>query len=60
MINTGSPDIAKIQRAVENAINGKKIAKKPVASTQGSTGGAVGSMSSGYAANQSDDLNSVC
>lgn len=62
LINTGKPDIAKIKRVVDKAINGKKVGKKPAAATsnQGTTGGAIGSLRSGYAANQSEDLNSVC
>lgn len=61
MIATGNPDIAKIQRMVRTAIDGKPAAKKKkAASTQGTTGGAIGSLRGGYAANQSEDLNSVC
>lgn len=73
MINTGRPDIAKIRRAVQKAIDGKPVVKKKSvagatdqgsssqpASNQGTTGGAIGSLRGGYAANQSDDLNSVC
>ena len=61
LINTGNPDIAKIQRAVQKAIDGKAIgAKKKATTSTGTTGGAIGSLRSGYAANQSEDLNSVC
>jgi LCP family protein required for cell wall assembly len=69
MINTGRPDIDKIQAAVKAAINPtkKKTAKKgstqatsPAPATQGTTGGAIGSLRSGYAANQADDLGSAC
>jgi LCP family protein required for cell wall assembly len=78
MINTGRPDIAKIQAAVQAAIDPKKAAKKAGSksagsaqaassgggprqpATQGTTGGAIGNMHSGYAANQADDLGSAC
>lgn len=69
MINTGRPDIDKIQAAVKAAIDPKKktTAKKaaPEATstapaTQGTTGGAIGSLRSGYAANQAADLGSAC
>lgn len=60
MIHTGNPDIAKIQRMVQKAIDGKAVSKKKAGGSQGTTGGAIGSLRSGYAANQSDDLNSVC
>ena len=65
MINTGRPDIAKIQDAVQNALHPKKAkatkksgTKRPA--SQGTTGGAIGSLHSGYAANQADDLGSAC
>lgn len=60
MIHTGNPDIAKIQGMVQKAIDGKAVGKKKASGNQGTTGGAIGSLRSGYAANQSDDLNSVC
>lgn len=69
MINTGRPDIDKIQAAVKAAINPKKktTAKKAATeatstapATQGTTGGAIGSLRSGYAANQAADLGSAC
>jgi LCP family protein required for cell wall assembly len=72
MINTGRPDIAKIQDAVQTALHPKKAAKsssktKPAtagsttpAAGQGTTGGAIGSLHSGYAANQAEDLGSAC
>ncbi|WP_246004205.1 LCP family protein [Nocardioides marmoriginsengisoli] len=70
MINTGKPDIAKIKKAVKQAIHPKK-AKKGAgksgtakagspAKNQGTTGGAIGSLRSGYAANQADDLGAAC
>jgi len=64
MINTGDPDLDVVHDKVEQAIekaegNGGRPgrAKKKPATT---TGGSVGSLSEGYAANQSDDLASVC
>ena len=35
-------------------------AAKPPPASQGTTGGAIGSMNAGYAANQTDDLGSAC
>jgi len=72
MINTGHPDIAKIHDTVRAALAPKKTRKasskggsatrpptvKPA--TQGTTGGAIGNLHSGYAANQADDLGSAC
>jgi LCP family protein required for cell wall assembly len=66
MINTGQPDIDKIQRAVHDALHPKKKAgtkksatpKRPA--SQGTTGGAIGSLHTGYAANQAEDLGSAC
>jgi hypothetical protein len=69
MINTGRPDIDKIQNAVQKAIHPKKAKKGTTASTsgdtlrpanQGTTGGAIGSLHTGYAANQASDLGSAC
>ncbi len=64
MINTGHPDIARIQQAVQDALHPKKKAKKAggsrPAANQGTTGGAIGSMHTGYAANQAEDLGSAC
>jgi LCP family protein required for cell wall assembly len=69
MINTGHPDFVKIRNAVQKAIHPKK-AKKGASATpkgsgtgatnQGTTGGAIGNIHSGYAANQSDDLGDAC
>jgi LCP family protein required for cell wall assembly len=64
MVNTAEPDIERIHRLVAEAIDraegqgGKPGGgkKKPDAVT----GGAVGSLSEGYAANQADDLRSAC
>jgi LCP family protein required for cell wall assembly len=71
MISTGNPDIAKIHQAVKKAINtseGKgKSAKKGKApkpttpvSTATNGGGSIGNLRQGYAANQAQDLSSVC
>jgi LCP family protein required for cell wall assembly len=72
MINTGKPDIALIQKSVKKAIaggkasakakakvGGKTAAPKAPASTQ-TTGGSIGNIHDGYAANQATDLSSVC
>jgi LCP family protein required for cell wall assembly len=70
MISTGDPDIDKIHSVVQKAIDrsegkpAKKKAgtKKPgkVAASTGTTGGSLGNLKDGYAANQSDDLASAC
>lgn len=68
MIHTGNPDIAKIKRAVAKAIDPPKRAKgkkanapkKAGTNNQGTTGGAIGSLRGGYAANQADDLAAAC
>ncbi len=65
MVNTGNPDIDKVHSLVDGAIaraegqapapgKAKKRSNQPV------TGGSVGSLSGGYAANQSEDLGSAC
>ena len=64
MISTGDPDIDKIHAAVDKAIDrseGKKV-KKKTPSTQGggTTGGSIGNLKEGYAANQAADLSSAC
>ncbi len=75
-INTGAPDIEKIHRMVEKAIDRSearddgsaeasapaKAHKKPgFARTRGTTvGGSIGNISEGYAANGADDLSSAC
>jgi LCP family protein required for cell wall assembly len=64
LINTGDPDIDLIHDKVAEAIDkaegdappGKLHKKNPDAVT----GGSIGSLSEGYAANQADDLGSVC
>lgn len=62
VINTGRPDIAKIHQMVQSAIHPKKSkpGKKKAPTGQGTTGGAIGSLHTGYAANQADDLGSAC
>ncbi len=69
MINTGRPDIDKIQAEVKKAINRSEAkapkkktgAGKPApAPSTGTTGGSIGSLREGYAANQATDLSSVC
>jgi polyisoprenyl-teichoic acid--peptidoglycan teichoic acid transferase len=63
LVNTGDPDIALIHRKVAAAIDGSE---HPVAGhhkKKGSTavtGGSIGSLTAGYAANQANDLGSVC
>jgi LCP family protein required for cell wall assembly len=69
MISTGNPDIDRIHSAVKKAIDrseGKVTKKKTTgkstsaASTTGTTGGSIGNLKEGYAANQASDLSSVC
>lgn len=78
-IVTADPDIAKVRRMVEDAIDkaeGKQPAEKPAETKESApaddtgttpspspqvvTGGSIGSLETGYAANQSDDLASAC
>ncbi|WP_239455659.1 LCP family protein [Nocardioides gilvus] len=73
LVSTGNPDIAVARGAVEKAIDrsekppAKKTGKKAGTETgseagQGSavTGGSVGSLKSGYAANDAEDVGQVC
>jgi LCP family protein required for cell wall assembly len=70
MISTGNPDIEKIHAVVKTAIDrseGKKSTKKPTkasktapAPSTGTTGGSIGNLKEGYAANQATDLSSAC
>jgi LCP family protein required for cell wall assembly len=72
MISTGHPDISEIHAAVEKAIDrseGKKTKKttsakagspKPGSQKAGTTGGSIGNIKEGYAANQAADLSSAC
>jgi hypothetical protein len=70
MIATGDPDIDKIHATVERAIDrseGKESAEKPTKASKpapepstGTTGGSIGNLKEGYAANQATDLSSAC
>jgi LCP family protein required for cell wall assembly len=67
MINTAHPDIAKIRRTVEQAIDpapakkgGKATPGKKRHASGGTTGGSYGSLKDGYAANQAADLSDAC
>ena len=70
MISTGDPDIDKVHETVEKAIDkseGKKSAKKPSkgakrapAPATGTTGGSIGNIREGYAANQATNLADAC
>jgi polyisoprenyl-teichoic acid--peptidoglycan teichoic acid transferase len=64
LVNTGDPDIGLIQRKVQAAID---ASEHPVAhrhhqkkAPSSVTGGSIGSLSSGYAANHASDLGSAC
>ncbi|HET7193804.1 MAG TPA: LCP family protein [Nocardioides sp.] len=64
MINTGDPDIDLVQEKVAAAID-KAEGEAPPPShrkkkPEAVTGGSLGSLSEGYAANQADDVGSVC
>jgi hypothetical protein len=72
-INTSDPDIGKIRSMISTAISSSEKPKsdsspaKPhhgkgftTHSGGASTGGSIGSMSGGYAANQANDLSKVC
>jgi LCP family protein required for cell wall assembly len=76
MIDTADPDIRLIRTKVKNAIaraEGKAPAKKKTVTADSSgsgqqstgqtptvTGGSIGSLHTGYAANQAEDLDSAC
>ena len=70
MISTGNPDIDKIHSTVQKAIdrsegkkpkkNAKKSDSAEAGQPTGTTGGSIGSLKEGYAANQADDLSSAC
>ncbi len=64
MINTGDPDIDLVQEKVAGAID-KAEGQAPPPSHEKKkpkavTGGSVGSLGEGYAANQADDVGSAC
>jgi LCP family protein required for cell wall assembly len=70
MINTGRPDIAKIKRTVQHAIDPPKATGSAKADAKagtkaghargGTTGGSYGNLKDGYAANQASDLSGAC
>ncbi|WP_344008307.1 LCP family protein [Nocardioides lentus] len=66
LINTAEPDIELVQNRVQNAIDraeGKpapKPSRKRTTTPTTMTGGSLGSMSDGYAANQAEDLGATC
>ena len=71
MISTGNPDIPKIHATVKRAISrseGTTAKKKATTSTPSTpapgststTGGSIGNLKDGYAANQSEDLSAAC
>jgi LCP family protein required for cell wall assembly len=67
LVNTAEPDIKLIQRKVAEAIAHSESTGAPAAghhkhtsAPAGVTGGSLGSLSTGYAANHSDDLSSAC
>ncbi len=66
MINTAEPDIDLIQREVALAIDKAEETRPRSAARSGSTartsvtGGSLGSLSEGYAANQAEDLAASC
>ena len=71
-VNTGDPDIEQIQDRVQGAVEksqardgepkGKRSTKKDkaVAPSANTTGGSIGSLNEGYAANDAEDLGSAC
>ena len=72
-INTGAPDIEKVHRMVEKAIekseskdDGAAPAPKKkkdgfsAAAHDSTVGGSIGNISEGYAANAANDLSSAC
>ncbi len=75
-INTGDPDIAKIRSMITRAVDRSEAPARTASAASGtprssgkgfsarhqgaSTGGSIGSMANGYAANQSKDLSKVC
>ncbi len=64
LINTGDPDIDLIHDEVADAIDKAEgdspPARKHKKNPDAVTGGSIGSLSDGYAANQADDLGAVC
>jgi polyisoprenyl-teichoic acid--peptidoglycan teichoic acid transferase len=65
LVNTGDPDIGLIQRKVKQAIAksehpAAKSAHPRNGKPSGVTGGSIGSLQAGYAANDSTDLTAAC
>ncbi len=68
MISTSDPDIDKIHAEVKKAIDRSEGDTKPPAkakkrtapATTGTTGGSLGNIKDGYAANQAEDVAEVC
>jgi LCP family protein required for cell wall assembly len=72
LINTGSPDIDLVHERVQQAIEKSESRGEPQtepkrkhkgpagAGTSATTGGSIGNLTDGYAANQAEDLSSAC
>lgn len=69
LINTAEPDIDLVHSTIERAIDvaegdaepaPKRKAKRRAPAADTMTGGSIGSLSEGYAANESEDLDAVC
>ena len=67
LVNTGDPDIDEVHDLVKLAIDRAEgdappaeTPKKKRRTETGTTGGSIGSMAEGYAANQSADLGGSC
>jgi anionic cell wall polymer biosynthesis LytR-Cps2A-Psr (LCP) family protein len=64
MINTGDPDVDLIQEKVAAAIDHAEGQAPPPShqkkKPKAVTGGSLGSLSQGYAANQAEDVDSAC
>ena len=67
MVSTSDPDIDTIHGAVEKAIDRSEgkveprpTAKQPIPANTGTTGGSLGNIKDGYAANQAEDVGEVC
>ncbi|RHW28723.1 LytR family transcriptional regulator [Nocardioides immobilis] len=64
LVNTGDPDVDlihdKVAEAIDRAEGDAPPAKKRKKNPDSVTGGSIGSLSEGYAANQADDLGQAC
>ena len=64
LINTGDPDIElihdKVAEAIDRAEGGGSPEKKRKKNPDAVTGGSIGSLNEGYAANEADDLAAAC